>query len=465
MNALPALAVGCVLGLCAAQPAAGFRVREGVSGDKSVGADETSEITWVDRLGKDRTVQFVTESAKYNPGWLSRYVYDDPPITVNAVDGGSGGLTDVSHNGGMLKGRGRGEWSSRNVRLSWLFRGEHHGIVRVEYEMPFSTGEKKISTETIRVVRDLVFADGCDQLLYAITLDFSKVPKDKASVDTRSPYMRWDWDGSGGGMGPYTGFRCGTDGTLVCENTRTSSGRIVKTLNDNTVPFVYQWNSDTNRCAAIVATRPYAELPQGSECWAQGTDPILPAGTWTRDQVEAWKLPYQVGAYSGWIEKLTWQVPFDLGHERVVVGKYSYSGWPAYSYATVVLLDRLDRRSFERMLSEQERMPSMKVTAAVGRVITAAAPGPGREKESAPLKTPGYDPIRRAWRFECEDGHADVTLDPGPGGIDSPVLVFSGFRGSAAPAIPGALVSLDRKQGLVWATLTGSRSGPIRVSF
>ena len=462
----PAALVFALVALAAARGSAGsFRVREGIPGDASVGADKVSEVTWTDRLGKDRTVQLVTASVRYNPGWLSRYVYDDPPVTVNAVDGGSGGLTDVSHNGGMLKGKGRGEWSSRDVKLTWLFRGENHGIVRVEYEMPFSLGEKKISAETIRVVRDLVFADGCDHIVYAITLDFHKVPKGKASVDTRSPYMRWDWDGSGGGMGPYTGFKCGTDGTLVCGNTQTSTGRVVKTLNDNTIPFNYQWNAASNRCAAIVATRPYAELPQGSECWAEGTEPILPAGSWTREQVEAWKLPYQVGGYSGWIEKLTWQVPYNLGHERVVVGKYSYAAWPAYSYATLVLLDRLDRGSFERLLAEQEKIPSVKASASIGRVATEAAPGPGRETERASLKTPGYDPTWRAWRIKCAGDHADVTLDCGSATLERPVLVFEGYQGKEAPAIPGALVSLDREAGMVWVTVVKTAAGPVHVRF
>jgi len=446
-------------------PNPAFRVREGVPGDSTVGADTASEITWTDRLGMPRTVQFVTGSKKFNPGWLSRYVYDDPPITVNAVDGSSGGLTDVSHNGGMLKGKGRGAWSTRDHKITWLLRGEHHGIVRVEYEMPFMIGEKKVSEETIRVVRDLFFADGTDHIVYAITLDFSKVPKDKASVDTRSPYMRWDWDGSGGGMGPYTGVKCGTDGTLICENTRTATGMFVKTLGDNKVPYAYQWNTDSGRCAAIIATRPYAELPQGSECWADNPDPILPARRWQRDQMKAWELPYQIGGYSGWIEKLTWQVPYNLGHEKVVVGKYSYSAWPAYSYATLVLLDRLERKSFERLLAEQELIPKVLATAVVGRVVTEAAPGPGQEKERATLATPGYDPEMRAWRFACDKNHADVTLSPGAGTLVNPVLIFEDFRDDKPPVIPDALVSLDRNNGLVYATLLKSVSGPTRITF
>jgi hypothetical protein len=466
VNPAPALLAAGLIGLCAVRASAGgFRVKEGVPGDKTVGADTVSEITWTDRVGADRTVQFVTRSAKWNPGWLAQYRYDG--ITVNAVDEGSGGLTDVSHNGGMLKVKGHRGWSSRGHTITWAFRGAHHGIVRVEYEMPFTTGEKgdKISTETIRVVRDLVFADGTDPIVYAITLDFAKVPKDKASIDTRSPYMRWDWDGSGGGMGPYTGFKSGTDGTLVCENTQTSTGRIVKTLNDNTIPYNYQWNSVTNRCVAIIGTRPYAELPQGSECWAGNPDPILPAGTWTRDQVEAWKLPYQVGGYSGWIEKLTWQVPFNLGHEKVVVGSHEFSAWPRYSYSTLVLLDRLDRKSFERLLAEQERMPSVKASAAVGSVMTETPPGPGREKERTPLKTSGYDPTWRAWRFACAGNHADVTIDPGTGTLDHPVVVFDGYHGATAPAIPGALVSLDRQRGRVWVTVLETPAGPVHVRF
>jgi hypothetical protein len=446
-------------------PGTTFRVRENVPGDAAVGADTVSEITWADSLGVPRTVQFVTGSKKYNPGWLSRYVYDNPPITVNAVDGGSGGLTDVSHNGGMLKGRGRGEWSTKNHKITWLLRGTHHGIVRVEYEMPFMIGEKQVSKETIRVVRDLFFADGTDHVVYSITLDFSKVPKNKASVDTRSPYMRWDWDGSGGGMGPYTGVKCGTDGTLVCENTRTATGLFVKTLNDNTVPYAYQWNADSGRCAAIIATRPYAELPQGSECWAQNADPILPAGRWQRDQMKAWELPYQIGGYSGWIEKLTWQVPYDLGHEKVVVGKYSYSAWPAYSYATLVLLDRLERKSFERLLAEQELIPATRATAAVGRMIAEASPGPGREKERVALATPGYDPETRAWRFACAENRADVTIDPGTGTLVNPVLIFEDYRGNKVPEIPGTLVSLDLERSLVYATVASKEAGKIRVAF
>src|SRR5689334_22372455 len=109
-----------------------FRVVDGIAGDKDVGADVVSNVTWTDRLGNPRTVSLVTSSSKYHEGWLSRYVYDG--ITVNAVDSGSGGLTDVSHGGGMLKGRGRGEWSSRNHKLSWIFKGAHHGIVRIAYD-------------------------------------------------------------------------------------------------------------------------------------------------------------------------------------------------------------------------------------------------------------------------------------------------------------------------------------------
>jgi len=468
MRSTHALTIAIPLGLLlvtagAARP---FSVRNGVKGDAAVGADTVSEVTWQDRQGLPRTVQLVTKSAKYNPGWLSRYVYDSPALTCNAVDGGSGGLTDVSHNGGMLKGKGRGAWASRGHKLRWLFKGAHHGIARVEYEMPFAIGEKgdQVSKETIRVVRDLLFADGADHILYAITLDFSKVPKDKASVDTRSPYMRWNWNGREN-MGPYTGYRAGTDGTLVCEDTTTSTGKVIKTLGNNKVPFAYQWNNETGRCEAIVATRPYAELPQGSECWAGSPDPIIPAGTYTRDSVEAWKLPYQLGGYSGWIEKMTWQVPYDLGHERVVVGKFEYRAWPAYSYAVTVLLDRLEHKSFERILAEQELMPSVRAVAATGRVVTEAAPGPGRERETAALVTPGYDPLLRAWRFECLEGKADVTIDPGTGTLANPLLVFSGFHGKKPPRIADALVSLDKKAGTLYVTLAKAVTGPVRVSF
>ena len=86
-------------------PNPAFHVREGVPGDSTVGADTASEITWTDRLGKPRTVQFVTASRKFNPGWLSRYVYDDPSITVNAVDGGSGGLTTSPTTGECSRAR------------------------------------------------------------------------------------------------------------------------------------------------------------------------------------------------------------------------------------------------------------------------------------------------------------------------------------------------------------------------
>ncbi len=441
-----------------------FTVRDGLAGDASVGADTVSDLTWTDRPGQPRTVSLVTSSSKFHEGWLSRYVYDG--ITVNAVDSGSGGLTDVSHGGGMLKGRGRAEWSSRNHRLSWVFKGDHHGIVRIEYDMPFSLGEKKgVSKELIHVTRDLFFASGTDHLVYAITLDFSKVPKDKSSVDTRSPYMRWDWDGSGNGMGPYDGYRCGTDGTLTCENTRTGTAKVVKTLGDNMVPYNYQWNHSSNRCAAIIGTRAYAELPQGSECWADGADPIIPAGTYTRDTIEAWKLPYQVGGYSGWIEKLTWQVPYNLGHEKVKVGKVEYTAWPRYSYAVLVLLDRLDRGSFERLLGEQERMGSVKARAGVGTVLVKASPGVGREKESAALVTPGYDPILRAWRFSCAKNKADVSLDTGTGSLVNPVLIFDDYRKASAPEIADALVSLDAKARRLYVTLTRSLTGSTRVVF
>lgn len=441
-----------------------FRVVDGIAGDKEVGADVVSDITWADRLGLPRTVSLVTSSSKFHEGWLSRYVYDG--ITVNAVDSGSGGLTDVSHGGGMLKGRGRKEWSSRNHRLSRVFKGDHHGLVRIEYDMPFSLGENQgVSKELIHVTRDLFFASGTDHLVYAITLDFSKVPKNRASVDTRSPYMRWDWDGTGNGMGPYDGYRCGTDGTLVCENTRTGTAKTVKTLGDNLIPFVYQWNTGSNRCAAIIGTRPYAELPQGSECWADNPDPIIPAGTYTRDTVEAWKLPYQVGGYSGWIEKLTWQVPYNLGHEKVKVGKYEYTAWPRYSYSVLVLLDRLDRGSFERLLGEQERMGTVKSSARVGKVMMQAPPGVGREKESSRLVTPGYDPILRAWRFTCAKNKADVALDTGTGTLVNPVLILDDYRKPVAPEIPDALVSLDAEARRLYVTLTRSLTGATRIVF
>lgn len=441
-----------------------FRVVDGIVGDQDVGADVVSDVTWTDRLGNPRTVSLVTSSSKYHEGWLSRYVYDG--ITVNAVDSGSGGLTDVSHNGGMLKGRGKAEWSSRNHKLTWLFKGAHHGIVRIAYDMPFSLGEKKgVSKELIHVTRDLFFASGTDHLVYAISLDFSNVPKNKASVDTRSPYMRWDWDGSGGGMGPYDGYRCGTDGTLTCENTRTGSGKVVKTLNDNTIPYNEQWNLQTNRCVAIIGTRPYAELPQGSECWADNPDPIIPAGTYTRDTVPAWNLPYQVGGYSGWIEKLTWQVPYNLGHEKVTVGKYSYTAWPRYSYATLVLLDRLDRKSFERLLGEQEKMGTVKAAATIGRPLAIAEAGPGRESETVPLTVPGYDPLLRAWRFACDKSSVDVTLDTGTATMVNPVLIFDGYRKNTPPEIPDALVSLDLKTQQLYVTLTRSVTGVTRITF
>jgi len=110
-------------------------------------------------------------------------------------------------------------------------------------------------------------------------------------------------------------------------------------------------------------------------------------------------------------------------------------------------------------------MPSVRAVAATGRVVTAAVPGPGREREMAPLAAPGYDPMLRAWRFECLDGKADVTIDAGAGTLANPLLVFSGFRGKKPPRIADALVSLDKKAGVLYVTLEKTVTGPVRVSF
>src|SRR5690348_1332507 len=124
---------------------------------------------------------------------------------------------------------------------------------------------KRLAGKTFHIIRDLFFSAGNDAFVYSLTMDFSALPKDECDMDTRSPYMEWGWDGDP--LGPYTGFKCGTDSTLTCADTQAKYPKITKTIGDNIVPFNCLWNKPKDRLCAIIGTRPYAEWPQASEYW------------------------------------------------------------------------------------------------------------------------------------------------------------------------------------------------------
>ena len=456
-----------------------FSVKPHQPGDKSLGADTVDRIEWSDSLGKPRSVDLVTKSDRYNTGWLSQYVYDDPAITCRAMDDGVGGVSDISH---MEVGAGGTKWRPQKgdedqaasaPKLTWIFKGDNHGIVRAEYDLHYIK-DKKPSAKPFHIVRDLFFTAGTDNFGYAITMDFSGVPKNDCSVDTRSPYVKWGFTGEP--MGPYTGFRSGTDSTLTCLDTQAKDAKLIKTIGDNIIPYNVIWDGPKDRVCAIIGTRPYAELPQGSEYWTGSSEPIVPAGSYDRDKLEAWKLPYQVGAYSGWLNKLTWQTHFQLGYEEVKFGKdYKVKAWPKYSYGVMILLDHLSAKQHDRLIKEGEGIQSVKLTASVGMVAVSGPAGPGREKEKADLKIQGYDPIYRVWRAACVKNKLHLSMDLGATTLFHPVFIVERYSKTKAPALSlngkalkngtEFLASLDKKNSRLYLTLLDTLKDKVEVTF
>jgi hypothetical protein len=465
--------------LKAGDATAHFKVKHNVKGDKSVAAEQVDEITWKDASGLERSTHFVTKSSKYNPGWLSQFSYDDPPIRCLATTSAVGGLSDISHMegtgnaGGTKRGKGKGETGAVHAKFSWVFRGANHGIVRAEYDMPYYKKDK-LSGKAFHVMRDLFFSAGNDAFVYSLTMDFSKLPKNDCNVDTRSPYLEWGW--AGDAFGPYTGFKCGTDSVFYCPDTQAKGAKLTKTIGGNIIPFCWQWDTPKDRLCAIIATRPFTEWPQGSEYWPNDPGHILPAGSWDRDKLEAWKYPYQIGGYGGWDQKITWQVPFNLGYEEIKFGNgLKIKAWPKYSYGVMVLLDRLSRKQNERLVKEGEAIQKVKWTALQGRVLDQAPAGPGREKEMAALAVPGYDPLYRVWRAECAGNHLSLKADLDGAVLTNPVLVFEKYSKSKPPVVTlngqkleegtGFYASVDKKSKKLYVTLLAALKNKAELSF
>jgi hypothetical protein len=367
----------------------------------------------------------------------------------------------------------KGELGSIHPKFKWVFKGANHGIVRVEYDMYYAK-DKKPTGKTFHIVRDLFFAAGVDPIVYSLTMDFSKNPKDEVDVDTRSPYMEWGWSGEPFKL--YTGFKCGTDSTLSCPDTQAKDAKITKTLNDNIIPFNVLWDTPKDRLCAMIATRSYAEWPQASEYFPGDTAHIIPAGVYDRDKLEAWKLPYQIGAYANWFQKMTWQMPGHLGHEEIAFGKdYKIKAWPKYSYAVMVLLDRFSRKQDQRLVKEGEMIPKVKLTAIKGQVAMTGPAGAGREKEQVALVTAGYDPQYRVWRASCDKGGLDLNIALNGATLENPVFILENYGKSKAPSMSlngqkleegkDFYASVDKKSKRLYVTLLATLKDKAELTF
>ncbi len=450
-------------------------ITENQPASEGVAAAKVDKVTWLDSQGLEREAHIATKVQEHLPGAIVYYSYGEPKLEIKAESGGDG-ITDVSHYPEGANRTVSGRSGNDFHGLEWIFRGENHAILRAKYRMTYHDKEKKYG-EKIGVTRDFIFVNGCDYILYAISMDMSEFKPGVANVDTRSPYLEWPWHE--GGYGNYTGVACGTDGTLRCDDLLAKGAKLVKTLGDNTIPYVREWHKPSDRAEAIIATRTYAELPMGSEYWGGASEPIIAAGNYPIDgegKKDCWEMPYQIGCYAvnpeGWAAKLTWQVPFGIGTERVEFGSYSYSGYPKYSYATLIVLEKHSSGRIEALIKEQETIAKAKLTAEHGDVITEASPGPGREDETVKLAVPGYDPMLRAFRLKADYGDLFAELELGEGKLVNPTFIIDDLAGDSEVVLNGERLSkgkdyyssYHRERAQLYITLARTLTGKVKLA-
>jgi hypothetical protein len=318
----------------------------------------------------------------------------------------------------------------KKIDCSVPLQGPHHVLYRAVIHLATNKG-------TVLCTVEYVFRTGRNDFLYAITFD----AKDTNGLvaDTRTPYVDFDWEGSGTTGGDLSGFGWGS----VNKQFRTLGDRLTPKSpwdwsKDCVIPHVIEWkNKDAGDAEiGLVQTQTFDQHDAGAGWWDKA---IGKTGT---GMPENWNLPYQLNAYQNYSSKrMTWMMPFGaVGNEAYeVFGPYprrKASGKPYQSYSLLCVLDRHSDGGVDAAVAEMVAVQTTsKLTATVGNVLERGPAGAGRTDE-ATYSPAGWDHVYAIWTVACAANAAACNLAVGEGAVlPNPTFCFTGYTAQETPKI------------------------------
>jgi hypothetical protein len=437
----------------------------------------TDQFVWRDAQCNERQSAMVRAGG----GYVRQFVYDvdgkPRVVTGTGANGHTGWGYTVNHFGG-----GASVGKDGGGTFKPMFVGKHHALYQYN-------STPNIAGKSVPAILQWFFATGRDNPVLAITYDMTKFTAGSIGADTRTPYGDMGWDGDENAKSTVVdGVGWGDHYKFVTTTAPLTNDSKWDYSQKNTVPYAFEWTSaHSDAEMGAVQTQTYLQHDAGSAWfyrnWGKTSDnQAMPLDMGVIGIMPVnWNWPYQLDQYelttgTTGSHRIAWGTNYGALGGDDASGKYkpmgsespSLVGYPYQSYSVFMVLGKHTDQTIVKQVTEIETVQKTHLTATTGTVPTMGSGGATRT-DMVKLDPPGYDHRYSVWTVAAANNQVKLHVALDSGGLKDPVLVVTGFTGSAAPGVKvdGAmqtddvdyLMSLDPMSQQVWITFRPGWTG------